>query len=118
MAFGDQIKKTKSTVAKQDINEMSIEEIASRLQERIEQEAKEKRAKALAAKAELEEYCQKKYRMSLAYIYTISDKEPTRRQFKNPADGSIYSYSGRGKVPGWLKGPDGKPNVQYEVKPS
>ena len=116
MAFGDQVKKTERAMAKKDISQMSVEEIASYLQERKEQESREKREKALAAKAELEEYCQKKYGISLAQVYTASDKETTRRQFKNPADGSIYSYSGRGKVPGWLKGADGKPNLQYEVK--
>jgi len=103
-------------MVKKDIGEMSVDEIQAYLKERKETEAKERHRKALTAKAEVEAYVQKKYGLTLREIFTVSETLPARRQYKNPQDGSVYSYSGRGKVPGWLKGPDGKPNAQYEVK--
>src|SRR4051812_46890728 len=104
-------------MVKKDITNMTVEEIAAYLQERKGNEAKERHQKAIAAKVELEEYCQKKYGLTLAQVFTASDKPPSeRKQYKHPENGSLYSYSGRGKVPGWLKGSDGKPNAQYEVK--
>jgi hypothetical protein len=102
--------------AKQDINSMTVEEIAAYLKARKETEAKDNWEKAVKAKAELEVYCKDKYGLSLAEIFTTPDKMPERKQYKNPEDGSIYAYSGRGKIPAWLKGSDGKPNAQFEVK--
>lgn len=99
-----------------DINTMSLEEIAAYLQERKEQEARERHEKAIKAKVELEAYCQEKYGLTLAQVYTASDKPlSARKQYQNPETGALYSYSGRGKVPAWLKGQDGKPNSAYEV---
>jgi DNA-binding protein H-NS len=95
-----------------DITKMTEEEIAVHLQERKQQGIQ----KILKAKKELEAYCQEKYGLTLQEIFTVSDKVPERRQFKDPHSGDIYTYSGRGKVPAWLRGPDGKPNPQYEVK--
>lgn len=99
-----------------DISQMTVEEIAAYLKERKENEAKDNWEKAVKAKAELEAYCIKTYNLTLAEIFTTPDKMPERKQYKNPQDGSLYSYSGRGKVPAWLKGSDGKPNAEYEVK--
>jgi hypothetical protein len=103
-------------MVKKDINNMTVEEIATYLQERKEQEIKDRQEKAIRAKAELEAYCQEKYGLTLAQVFTASDKVQTRKQYQNPEDKKLYSYSGRGKVPGWLKGTDGKPNPQFEVK--
>lgn len=100
-----------------DINSMSLEEIAAYLQDRKEQEARERHEKALKAKAELEAYCQEKYGLTLAQVYTASDKPlAERKQYKNPETGEVWAYSGRGKVAAWAKGADGKPNPAYEVK--
>ncbi|WP_247498330.1 hypothetical protein [Bradyrhizobium sp. 149] len=99
-----------------DINSMTLEEISAYLQDRKEQETRERHQKAIKAKAELEAYCQEKYGLSLAQVYTASDKPPSeRKQYKHPETGEIWAYSGRGKVAAWAKGPDGKPNPDYEV---
>ena len=104
------------TPAKKDISEMSVEEIAAYLKDRKENEAKETWEKAVKAKVELEAYCQKKYGLTLAQIFTTPDKMPEKKQYKNPQTGELYVYSGKGKVPAWLKGADGKPNQDYVVK--
>jgi hypothetical protein len=74
-----------------------------------------KHQKAVKAKKELEAYCQDKYGLTLQEVFTVSDKLPERKQYKHPDTGTIYSYSGRGKVPKWLQGPDGKPNPDYRA---
>jgi hypothetical protein len=43
-------------------------------------------------------------------------KQVERKTYKNPADGKLYTCSGKGKVPGWLKGVDGKPRPDLEHK--
>lgn len=101
---------------KKDISDMTVEEIAAYLKDRRENEAKEAWERAVKAKAELDAHCQKKYGLTLAQVFTTPDKMPERKQYKNPADGSLYSYSGKGKIPAWLKGADGKPNLDYAVK--
>src|SRR4051812_37340353 len=103
-------------MVKKDITNMTVEEIAAYLQNRKEQETQEKQQIAIKAKKELEVYCQQKYGLTLAQVYTTSDKIQTRKQYRHPENGSIYAYSGRGKVPGWLKGTDGKPNPLYQLK--
>lgn len=104
-------------MSKTDITQMTAQEIKEYLQQREEEAAKKLRENVGKWKEELEAHCQKKYGVSLATIFTASSKPPAeRKQYKHPEDGSLYSYSGRGKVPGWLKGQDGKPNPQYEVK--
>ena len=103
-------------MVKTDITKMTVEEIAAFLQEKKQKDVVEKHQKALKAKKELEAYCQEKYGLTLQEVFTVSDKAPERKQYKNPENGSVYSYSGRGKVPAWLKGEDGKPNPQFEVR--
>jgi hypothetical protein len=102
-------------MVKTDITKMSVEEIAAYLQEKKQRDVLERHHKALKAKKELEAYCQEKYGLTLQEVFTVSDKAPERKQYKNPADGSIYVYSGRGKVPRWLQGQDGKPNPDYQA---
>jgi DNA-binding protein H-NS len=103
-------------MVKTDITQMTAQEIEEYLQQRKDEAAKKLQENGMKWKEELEVYCQKKYGVSLAVIFTASDKAPKpSRQFKNPADGSVYTYSGRGKVPGWLKGSDGKPNLELEI---
>lgn len=103
-------------MAKKDISQMSVEEITAYLQERKVAEARDRHERAIKAKAELEQYCQERYGLTLAQIFTASDKMPAQRQYKNPQTGEIWTYSGKGKVAGWAKGSDGKPNPELEVK--
>lgn len=103
-------------MVKTDITQMTAQEIKEYLEQREEEAAQKLRENAAKWKEELEAHCQKKYGVSLASIFTASSNPPKApRKFKNPKDGSTYTYSGRGKVPEWLKGSDGKPNPQYEV---
>jgi hypothetical protein len=106
----------KERLISKNINEMSDEEIAAFVRARKENQAKDNWEKAVKAKAELETYCKEKYGLSLAEIFTVSDKMPQKRLYQHPDNGWTYSYSGRGKVPAWLKGPDGKPRSEWEVK--
>ena len=79
------------------------------------EQAKIVREKGVQAKTELEAYCLKKYGISLAAIFTSSANGAGPKSYKNPTTGELYTYSGRGKVPGWLKGADNKPNPAYAV---
>ena len=89
---------------KTDITQMTEEEIKEFLATRKAEQAKLVREQGVKARAELEVYCQKKYNMTLAQIFTATDKAPTApKQYKNPENGSVYTYSGRGKLPGWVK---------------
>jgi len=100
--------------ATKDISQMTDAEIAAYMQMRKAEQAKLVRENGVKAKAELEAYCLEKYKMSLAAIFTSSANGGAGpKSYKNPENGSIYTYSGRGKVPGWLKGPDNKPNPAY-----
>lgn len=103
-------------MTKTNINRMSLAEIAAYLEQRRQRDVQEKQNKALKAKKELGAYCQRKYGLTLQEVFTASDKLHEWKRYKNPRDGSLYSYSGRGKLPAWLKGPDGKPNKELEVK--
>ncbi len=100
----------KQTDTKTDITQMTEEEIKQFLQHRKEEQAKLIRENGVKAREELEVYCQKKYGMTLAQIFTASDKAPKApKQYKNPDNGSVYTYSGRGKLPAWVK-------PEYEIK--
>jgi hypothetical protein len=100
---------------KTDITQMTDEEALEFLKQRKRENAKLTWETAVKAKGELEAHCQKKYGLSLAAIFTTPDEFSEARQYKHPEDGSLYSYSGRGKVPAWLKGEDGKPNPKLQV---
>src|SRR5260370_36166351 len=103
-------------MAKTDITTMTTQEIEQYLQDQKEHAAKHLRENGAKSKEELEAHCQKKYGVSLGAIFTASSNPPKApRKFKNPKDGSIYTYSGRGTVPAWLKGSDGKPNLEMEI---
>ena len=103
-------------MTKTSITRMTVEEIAAYLEQKKQSDVREKHQKALKAKQELGAYCQRKYGLTLQQVFTASDKAPQWKQYKNPQNGSLYNYSGRGKLPTWLKGPDGKPNKGLEVK--
>jgi DNA-binding protein H-NS len=103
-------------MVKTDITQMTAQEIKEYLQQREQEAAKQLQQNAAKWKEELEAHCQKKYGVSLASIFTASSNPPKEpRKFKDPHSGHFYTYSGRGKVPAWLRGPDGKPNPQYEI---
>jgi hypothetical protein len=96
-------------MVKTDITKMSAQEIKEYLQKKEEEAAKALQANAAKWKEELEAHCQDKYGVSLATIFTASAKPRNTKQYKNPADGKLYTYSGRGKLPRWVK-------PEYEVK--
>lgn len=100
------------------LNAMSDEEIMEFLKQRKIEKQKLAAEKGQQARKELEAYCQKKYGLTLQQIYTASGKTQELKTYKNPndPDAKPYTYSGRGKVPGWLKGVNGKPRAEYEVK--
>src|SRR5215467_553610 len=101
---------------KTDISQMTDAEIAEYMKQRKVAQAALVREKGVKAKAELEKYCLQKYGISLAAIFTASANGVGPKTYKNPENGSLYTYSGRGKVPGWLQGADKKPNPAYEVR--
>jgi DNA-binding protein H-NS len=102
-------------MVKTDITKMTVQEIAAFLQKKTQRYEVEKHTKALKAKKEVEAFVREKYGLTLQEIFTVSDKVPERKTYRDPHSGHIYTYAGRGKVPAWLRGPDGKPNPQYEV---
>jgi len=101
---------------KTDISTMTDTEIAEYLKQRKDQQARIAAEKGPEARKDVEQYLQKKYGLTLAQVWLSNGKVPERKTYKNPADNSTYTYSGKGKVPAWLKGHDGKPNSAYEVK--
>lgn len=91
-------------MAKTDITKMTEDEIKQYLQNRKEEQARLVREQGVKARAELEVYCQEKYNMTLAQIFTATNRAPKpSKQYRNPSDGTVYTYSGRGKLPGWVK---------------
>ena len=101
--------------SKTDITQMTESEIQEFLKVRKMQQAKVAAEKGKEARKDVEAYLQKKWGLTLAQVW-MAGSNMTSRTFKNPTTGDLYVYSGRGKVPGWLKGPDDKPNTAYEVK--
>jgi hypothetical protein len=57
---------------------------------------------------ELEDYCLKKYGMSLASIVSSTRKAPTPKTFVNPQTNEEYTYPGKGAYPDWLKRDEAK----------
>jgi DNA-binding protein H-NS len=101
-----------------DINTMTDDQIAEFQKQRRIEKQKLAAEKGQQARKELEAYCQKKYGLTLQQIYAASGKTQELKTYRNPNDPDArpYTYSGRGKVPGWLKSANGKPNPLYEVK--
>ena len=98
-----------------DINKMTDAEIQDYLKQRKIEQAKVAAEKGREARKDVEQYLQKKYGLTLAQVW-MANGNVVSRTYKNPENGQSYTYSGRGKVPGWLKGADNKPNPAYEVK--
>ena len=94
---------------------MTDAQIAEYMQQRKVQQAKIAAEKGKEARADVENYLQQKYGLTLAQVW-MAGGNVVSKTYKNPADGKTYVYSGRGKVPGWLKGSDNKPNPAYEVR--
>lgn len=95
-------------MVKTDITQMTAQEIRDYLRQKEEEAAKQLQLNAAKWKEELDAYCWKKYSVSLATIFTASAKPRDVKQYKNPQDGKLYTYSGRGKLPNWVK-------PEYEV---
>ena len=98
--------------AKTDITQMTQTEIEEYLKQRKIEQAKIAQQKGKEARKDVEAYLQKKYGLTLAQVW-MAGSNIVSKTYRNPADGKEYIYSGRGKVPGWLKGPDDKPNPAY-----
>jgi DNA-binding protein H-NS len=96
-------------MVKTDITQMTAQEIKEYLKQREVETARQLQLNVAKWKEELETYCQKKYGVSLATIFTATSKPRDIKQYKNPKDGSVYTYGGRGKLPAWVK-------PEYEVK--
>src|SRR5215471_16232525 len=103
-------------MAKTDITQMTESEIQEHLKLRKLEQAKVLREKGEQARKDVEAYCQKKWGLTLAQVWMAGGNFPEPKTYKNPANGSLYTYSGRGKVPEWLQGADKKPNPTYEVR--
>jgi hypothetical protein len=98
-----------------DITQMTASEIEDYLRQRKLEQAKIAAEKGKEARKDVEVYLQKKWGLTLAQVW-MAGSNIVARTYKNPANGQTYTYSGRGKVPAWLKGPDDKPNPAYEVR--
>ena len=96
-----------------DIASMTEAEIQDYLKQRKAEQAKIVAQKGVEARKDVEAYLQKKWGLTLSQVWMAGSTQP--KTYKNPADGSVYTYSGRGKVPAWLKNGDGKPNAEYEI---
>jgi len=96
-------------MAKTDITSMTEAEIKAYLQQRKVEQAKLVREKGVQARADVEAYCLKKHGMTLAAIFTASNKTAEPKTYKNPANGETYTYGGRGKMPAWVK-------PEYEIR--
>ena len=101
-----------------DITAMTDAEIAAYMQQRKAQQARLVAEKGKEARKDVENYCQQKWGLTLAQVWMAGDKSEGPKTYKNPANGEQYTYSGRGKVPGWLQisSENHKPNPAYEVK--
>ena|SRR5260370_22402800 len=103
-----------ATNGKTDITQMTQSEIEDFLKQRKIQQAKVAQEKGKEARKDVEQYLQKKYGLTLAQVW-MAGSNIVSKTYLNPATKETYTYSGRGKVPGWLKGPDNKPNPAYAV---
>ncbi len=103
-----------ATNGKTDITQMTQSEIEDFLKQRKIQQAKVAQEKGKEARKDVEAYLQKKYGLTLAQVW-MAGSNIVSRTYKHPTTGETYVYSGRGKVPVWLKGTDNKPNPAYLV---
>lgn len=100
----------------QDINTMTDAEIDAFRQQRKAQQAKLVAEKGKEARKDVEKYLQQKWGLTLAQVWMAGSNSLGPRTYRNPANGETYIYSGRGKVPAWLKDANGKPNPAYLVQ--
>jgi hypothetical protein len=111
--YGD-MQMAKNTV---DLNTLSVADLEAALEAKKAEQAKYAAENAVKARAAVEEFLKQNWNgLTLVQVWMANGKVANKKTYKNPADGKSYTYSGRGKVPTWLKGPDNKPNPAYEVK--
>jgi hypothetical protein len=103
-----------ATNGKVDITQMTESEIQEYLQQRKAQQAKIAQERGKEARKDVEAYLQKKYGLTLAQVW-MAGSSFVSKTYKHPTTGELWTYSGRGKVPAWLKGHDNKPNPAYVV---
>jgi hypothetical protein len=99
-----------------DTATLSVSDIEALLRAKKEEQSRIAAEKGVEARKDVEQYLQSKWGLTLTQVWMANGKPIERRTYKNPADGKSYTYSGKGKVPAWLKGTDGKPNPALEVK--
>jgi DNA-binding protein H-NS len=107
-----------NTMAKNtvDVSTLSVADIEALLRAKKEEQAKIAAEKGLEARKDVERYLQEKWGLTLTQVWMANGKPSVKKTYKNPADGKTYTYSGKGKVPAWLKDSNGKPNPAFEVK--
>src|SRR5258706_1448539 len=98
-----------------DINTMTDAEIDAFRAQRKAEQAKLVAAKGKEARADVEKYLQTKWGLTLAQVWMANSNAVGPKTYLNPETKQTYTYSGRGKVPTWLKGANGKPNPAYLV---
>jgi len=105
-------------MAVKDITKMTDAEIAAYMQERKADQARLGAEKGKEARKDVENYCQQKWGLTLAQVWMAGDNYKGPQTYKHPTNGTLYTYSGRGKVPDWLwiSSEDHKPNPAYVHK--
>jgi hypothetical protein len=94
---------------------LSVQDLEQLLQNKKQEQARIAAEKGVEARKDVENYLKQKWGLTLAQIW-MACSNMVSKTYRNPENGQTYIYSGRGKVPGWLKGSDNKPNPAFEVK--
>lgn len=96
------------------LSQLSIADIEQLLKTKKQEQTRLAALKGAEARKDVEKYCLDKHGLSLAQIWMAGwFSEP--KTYRNPKTGESYTYSGRGKVPEWLKGADGKPRADLAL---
>lgn len=82
-----------------DITRMTDDEIRDYLRQQAEKRRQLQLLKGVEARKDVEAYCLKKHGMTLAMIFTATDKAP--KSYRSPTG---ETWHGKGKKPEWLKG--------------
>jgi DNA-binding protein H-NS len=88
-----------AVAAVSSVPEFTVEQLEQMLRAKKDQA----RQNGPEMRKKLEAYCLKEFGMSLASVISSTRKAPTPKTFKNPANGELYTYPGKGKYPDWLQ---------------
>jgi DNA-binding protein H-NS len=95
---------------------LSVQDIEQLLRNKKQEQARVAAERGKEARKDVEDYIAKKWGLTLAQVWMAGDNYQGPKTYLNPANKETYTYSGRGKVPAWLKDEHGKPNQAYLVK--